>query len=266
MKITTRNATFQRWQALVGNRTKRHQAGEFLVQGVRPISLALSYGWEIRQLLFPLGGRPSEWARSTLDATDAPAVGLAPELLAELGGRDDGPPELIAVAAMPPDDLTRILTGPDGVVVVFDRPTTPGNIGTLIRSSDAFDAAGVIVTGHAADPYDPRAVRASTGSLFAVPVVRVPAAAPVLEWRASWPRPPRLVGTDEKGTVDVADSDLTGPIVLLVGNETQGLAAAWRDAADEMVRIPIGGAASSLNAAAAATVVLYEAARQRRSQ
>jgi TrmH family RNA methyltransferase len=124
----------------------------------------------------------------------------------------------------------------------------------------------VIVTGHAADPYDPRAVRASTGSLFAVPVVRVPAAAPVLDWVGSsaWPARPRLVATDERGPVEVSEYDLTGPTVLLVGNEAQGLAVAWREAADAMVRIPIGGAASSLNAAAAATVVLYEAARQRR--
>jgi TrmH family RNA methyltransferase len=265
LKITTRNASFQRWQSLVGNRTKRHRAAEFLVQGVRPISQAVSYGWEVRHLLFPLGGTRSAWARETMAAVDAPAVGLAPDLMAELGGKDEDLPELIAVVALPPDDLGRIVTGPRTLVVVFDRPTAPGNIGTLVRSADAFGAAGVVVTGHAADPYDPKAVRASTGSLFAVPVVRMPAAAPVLDWIADLPHRPRIVGTDERAPVDVAECDLRGPTVLLVGNETQGLSAAWREAADEMVRIPIGGAASSLNAAAAATVVLYEAARQRRA-
>jgi TrmH family RNA methyltransferase len=263
LKITTRNASFQRWQSLVGNRTKRHRAAEFLVQGVRPISLAVSYGWEVRHLLFPLGGTRSAWARETMAAVDAPAVGLAPDLMAELGGKDEELPELIAVVALPPDDLGRIVTGPRTLVVVFDRPTAPGNIGTLVRSADAFGAAGVVVTGHAADPYDPKAVRASTGSLFAVPVVRMPAAAPVLDWVADLPHRPRIVGTDERAPVDVAECDLRGPTVLLVGNETQGLSAAWRDAADEMVRIPIAGAASSLNAATAGSVVLYEAARQR---
>jgi tRNA G18 (ribose-2'-O)-methylase SpoU len=263
LKITTRNASFQRWQSLVGNRSKRHRAGEFLVQGVRPISLAVSYGWEVRTVLFPLSGARSAWARELLAAVDAPAVGMDPDLLAELGGKDEGVPELVAVVGMPPDDLDRVVTGPRSLVVVFDRPSTPGNIGTLVRSADAFGADGVIVTGHAADPYDPRAVRASTGSLFAVPVVRVGGAEPVLAWAAALPGSPRLVATDERGSVDVADCDLRGPTVLLVGNETHGLSAAWRSAADETVRIPIGGAASSLNAAAAATVVLYEAARQR---
>jgi TrmH family RNA methyltransferase len=125
----------------------------------------------------------------------------------------------------------------------------------------------VIVAGHAADPYDPRAVRASTGSVFAMPVVRVPAPSLVLDWVAEVRAvgvPVRVVGTDESGRFDVAEHDLTGPTLLVVGNETTGMSTAWREACDVVVRIPIGGSASSLNAANAATVVLYETARQRR--
>ncbi len=261
MKITTRNATFQQWQALLTNRSKRHRAGEFLVQGVRPISLAVEHGWEVRQLIFPAGRRLSEWATSLLDKVPEP-VEMDPELLAELGEKEEA--ELVAVVGLPPDRLDRLGHHvPDRagapLYVLFDRPASPGNLGTLIRSADAFGAEGLIVSGHAADPYDPRAVRASTGSIFALPVVRASATDEVLAWAASL----RLVGTDERATVDVGDADLRGPTLLLVGNETQGLSSAWRQAADEMVRIPIGGAASSLNAAAAATIVLYEASRQR---
>jgi TrmH family RNA methyltransferase len=165
------------------------------------------------------------------------------------------------------DDLGRITPGANLLVMVFDRPTTPGNLGTLVRSADAFGAGGVIVTGHAADPYDPKAVRASTGSLFALPVVRVPSHREVLDWvgdlRADGVAA-QVVGTDERGPVEIAEHDLTGPTVLAVGNETHGLSAGWREACDQVVRIPITGAASSLNAASAATVALYEAARQRR--
>ena len=253
-RVSTRNAAFQQWQSLLTNRTKRQRAGEFLVQGVRPITLAREHGWEIRTLLH--AGARSRWAEELLATHDA--VELAPELLAELGGKDAQ--ELIAVVGLRPDRLDRIRPGDPSLVVVFDRPATPGNIGTLVRSADAFGADGVVVTGHAADPYDPRAVRASTGSLFAVPVVRVPSHREVLDGVRG-----QLVATDEDGAVDLADHDLTGPTVVLVGNETSGLSAAWREAAEVTVRIPIGGAASSLNAAAAGTVVLYEAARQRRA-
>jgi tRNA G18 (ribose-2'-O)-methylase SpoU len=110
-------------------------------------------------------------------------------------------------------------------------------------------------------------VRASTGSLFALPVVRAPSHREVLDWVAGLRdagTPVRVVGTDETGTVEAAEHDLTVPTVLVVGNETVGMSAGWRQACDTVVRIPIGGAASSLNAATAGTVVLYEAARQRR--
>ena len=268
MRISTRNATFQQWQALLTNRSKRQHTGEFLVQGVRPISLAVERGWEIRMLLASDGPGLSRWGRDVIDNAGAPRAVVAAELMRELGGKDEDAPELLAVVAMPPDDLSRITPGANLLAVVFDRPTTPGNIGTLVRSADAFGAGGVIVTGHAADPYDPKAVRASTGSLFALPVVRVPSHREVLDWvgdlRADGV-PAQVVGTDERGPVEITEQDLTGPTVLAVGNETHGLSAAWRDACDQVVRIPITGAASSLNAASAASVALYEAARQRKS-
>jgi TrmH family RNA methyltransferase len=267
MKITTRNASFQQWQALLTNRTKRQRSGLFLVQGVRPITLAVSSGHAVRYLIYSDRHALSSWAREMLDRSAATPVAMDPALVAELAEKDES--ELIAVAALPPDDLARVPVGPRLLAVVFDRPSTPGNIGTLIRSADAFGASAVIVTGHAADPYDPRAVRASTGSVFALPVLRADSHREVLDWVASVRAgglDVQVAGTDEHGASDVASYDLTGPRVLLIGNETHGLSAGWRAGADTMVRIPITGAASSLNAAAAATVVLYEAARQRSSR
>jgi TrmH family RNA methyltransferase len=266
LRVSVRNARFQQWQALLGNRSRRHRAGEFLVQGVRPINLAIEHGWPIRALLYDDGARLSRWADGLLRETPTTTVAMGSDLLAELGGRTEGVPELVAVVGIPPDDLTRIPMDERSMMVVFDRPTSPGNIGTLVRSADAFGAAGVVVTGHAADVYDPQAVRASTGSLFAMPTVRVATHQEVLD-RVDALRagglPVRVFGTDETGTVDVFAEDLTGPVVLLIGNETNGLSAAWRAACDRMLRIPITGAASSLNAATAATVCLYEARRQR---
>ncbi|MGO1318417.1 MAG: TrmH family RNA methyltransferase, partial [Cellulomonadaceae bacterium] len=100
-------------------------------------------------------------------------------------------------------------------------------------------------------------------------VVRAPSSAEVLDWvdaARGAGVPLRLVGTDEHGEVDLPDADLTGPTLILTGNETTGLSRAWREACDLTVRIPIHGAASSLNAASATTVALYEASRQRDSR
>src|SRR6516225_2005987 len=200
LRVSSRNARFQQWQALLGNRNKRQRAGEFLVQGVRPISLAAKFGWPFRALIYDAERPLSAWAQNLLRSIDTVRVAMAPALLAELGEKTEGSPEMVAVVEMPGDDLDRIKAGEDFLGIVLDRPANPGNVGSIIRSADAFGASGVIVTGHAADVYDPRAVRASTGSLFSVPVVRVPSHRPVLDWadaaRASGTSV-RLVGTDE---------------------------------------------------------------------
>jgi 23S rRNA (uridine2479-2'-O)-methyltransferase len=262
--VSTRNARFQQWQALLGNRAKRSRSGTFLVHGVRPITLAVEHGWPLESLLVAADRRRSPWAAAILDAVDAPRFAVADALLHELGGKDDETPEIVAVARMRPDNLDRIdLDGPAPLVVVFDRPTSPGNLGSLVRSADAFGARGVVVTGHAADIYDPRTVRASTGSLFTVPVVQVAAAPDVLAWCGERRGDLRVVGTDEGGATTVDRQDLRGPTMLVIGNETAGMSTAWRAACTDIVSIPISGGASSLNAATAGTVVLYEAARQR---
>jgi len=288
-RVTSRNARFQQWQALLSNRNKRQRAGEFVVQGVRPITLAVRAGWPVRALIYDADRPLSRWATGLLTETagrdgtggghgaggqdgagggaaGAQHVAMSGDLIRELGEKDEEPPELVAIVAMPADDFARITAGPQFLGVAFDRPASPGNVGTVIRSADAFGAACVIVTGHGADPYDPRAVRASTGSLFAVPAVRAAGPGQVLDWIQGQRRagvPVALVGTDEHGEIEAAQQDLTGPVLIVVGNETAGLSAAWRDACDRMVRIPMTGSASSLNAASAATVLLYEAARQR---
>ena len=266
LRVTSRNARFQQWQALLGNRGKRQRAGEFLVQGVRPISLAAEFGWRFRALIYDAERPLSNWAESLLHEVDALRVAMAPGLLAELGEKTGSSPELVAVLEMPGDDLGRIQAGDGFLGVVLDRPANPGNTGSIIRSADAFGADGVIVTGHAADVYDPRSVRASTGSLFALPVVRTASHGEVTAWLAAQRargRPIVLAGADEHGDRDVFDVDFTRPALVVVGNEAAGLSSRWRELCDYLVRIPMAGAASSLNAANAATAILYEIARQR---
>src|SRR4051794_23150305 len=130
-RVTTRNARFQQWEALLTNRTKRHRLGEFLVHGVRPITLAVRHGWPLAAMLHRDDRALSAWARETLAATDAEQVAVAPDLLRALADRDgaapaDDVPELVAVARSRPDDLHRLRRRgpppPRGVVVVGPPP------------------------------------------------------------------------------------------------------------------------------------------------
>jgi len=268
IQVSTRNAAFQQWQSLLTNRTKRLRAGEFLVHGVRPISIAVQQGWTIRALLHDGRPRLSSWAEDLWSSVPANHVVLAPELMQELGEKPEGAPELIAVVEMRSDDLSRIPAVPNPLITVFDRPSNPGNIGTLTRSVDAFGGTALLITGHAADPFDPKSIRASTGSIFGPPVLRIPSHQQIFDWidaeRARGVSA-LVIGTDETARTDLRDADLTQPLVIVVGNETTGMTAAWRERCDLLLSIPMGGTASSLNAATAGAIVLYETMRQRAS-
>jgi tRNA G18 (ribose-2'-O)-methylase SpoU len=257
---------YQLTHALVRNRRQRAHQGKFVVEGVRPITQAFEHGWTIDALWYAAGRPRSRWAASLLESGRAGVhVEAAPDLLAELGERDE-PSELLAVVSAPDDDLARIPRRPDALVVAFDRPVSPGNLGSVIRSADALGAHGVVVTGHAADVYDPQSIRASMGSLFALPVVREGSMDAVRAWLDALREeiaPLQVVGSSAGAATAATELDLTRPTVLAVGNETKGLSHAWREACDELVAIPMRGAADSLNAAAAASILLYEAARQR---
>ena len=152
-------------------------------------------------------------------------------------------------------------------VVVVDRPGSPGNLGTLIRSCDAFGVAGVIVTGHGVDLYEPATIRASVGSFFSVPCIALESHREVAEWvgelRGSYSGL-TVVGTSARASSELRDFHWGTEVVLLVGNETNGLSHAYREMCDDIVRIHMRGTATSLNAAVATSIVLYKLDTHRR--
>ena len=187
----------------------------------------------------------------------------------ELSERDD-PSELVAVVGMRDGSaqLDNISVDDRLLLLALDRPTNPGNVGSMIRSADALGVSAVVITGHAVDPHDPHALRGSMGSFFALPVVRLPAPTALFDvyerYRA--PLPGLLVvGAGAPQGTPLDTCDLTGPLVIVMGNEAEGLSEAHRRHCDVVAHIPMRGrAADSLNVAAAAAIVLYEVDRQRR--
>lgn len=267
IRLSTANNHFQHAEVLRRNRQKRQHFGEFFVEGVRAINGALAHGWNITTFLYAPDKALSDWAKDILrHSTAATHLELTPALMAELSQKTETT-ELIALVGMAENILDRIPIGENVLVVVADRPQNPGNLGTLIRSCDALGVDGLIMTGHAVDLYDPDVIRASTGALFGLPVVRLTSPRDLLIWLervAAEIGQVAIVGTDENAPAALWEHDFTGPTVLLAGNETWGLSAGYRELATSLVRIPIGGTASSLNVAVATSIALYEIARQRR--
>ena len=266
-KIYTENSDFQLIETLRRNREKRSKQGLFFVEGVRPINQALAYDWIVQAFIYNPESL-SGWAQGILDESKAGTHYELPDrLLQKLSLKEDSS-ELLVLLEIPKDTLDKIQTNKDLLVIVFDRPVSPGNLGSLIRSADALKVSGLIVTGHAADLYDPEVISASRGSCFAVPTVRLPSHKELLPWieklKKQYPQL-QIVATDEKGTKTIDGHDFTKPTILLVGNETKGLSEAYRELSDTIVKIPMYGSASSLNVTAASSIVLYEIDRQRRT-
>jgi TrmH family RNA methyltransferase len=268
LRVSSENQAFQHAAVLKANRTKRKRYREFFVEGVHAINQAVAFGWSITTLIYSREQPLSRWAEQVLAAApSATRLEMSPRLLQKLSDKED-PSELLALMAVPDDELTRIVPKAPMLLTVFDRPGSPGNLGTVIRSCDALRADGLVVTGHGADVYDPATIRASTGSLFALPVVRLASHRTLAEWfpaLAKTAGPFQVVGTAADGDTPVDALDLTAPTVLVFGNETLGLSAGYRDLCERTVRIPTAGSAQSLNVACAASIVLYEIDRQRRA-
>ncbi len=169
---------------------------------------------------------------------------------------------LLAIAQRPQAAPEALFDAPQPLVVVAVEVQDPGNLGALLRSAEAAGATGAVLTAGCADPFSWKALRGSMGSAFRLPLLAgLPPeqALALLQGRGL-----RLAAASAEAPQDYAEADLRGPLALLVGNEGAGLPAALQQAADLRLRIPMAGRVESLNAGAAAAVLLFEAARQRR--
>lgn len=175
------------------------------------------------------------------------------------------PQSLAAVAQLRDLGLDELLGEVDRpeLMVVLVAVNDPGNAGTLLRSAEAAGAGAVVFCDDSVDPYNPKCVRASAGSLFRLPVVRAADAAETLA--ALRGRGIRCVGTVTQDAAPYDLVDWTGPAAVVLGNEAHGLPPAVEPELDEMVTIPMRRSVESLNVAMAGTLVCFEAARQRRA-
>jgi RNA methyltransferase, TrmH family len=195
---------------------------------------------------------------SLLDTAQWP-VHLVSERAAKALSDTVTPAGLVAVCEMPSTRLQDVLAGSPRLVAVAVEISEPGNAGTIIRIADAMGAAAVVLAGHSVDPYNGKCLRASAGSIFAIPVVVAPEAhTGISALRAAGLQ---VLATTVDGETSLDDADLTKPTAWLFGPESHGLSAEIADGADHRVRIPMSGGAESLNVASAAAICLYQSAR-----
>jgi TrmH family RNA methyltransferase len=242
---------------------KKHRegSGHFMAEGLKLVLDALETGWQIDTLIYAKAAKDKPLVEKTAARTVASGglvLEVSEKVLSSITRRDN-PQSVVGIFRSRWTALPDVRPQPGETWVALDRVRDPGNLGTIIRTADAAGASGVILIGETTDPFALETVRATMGSVFAVPLVRA-TAADFLKWQRR--AGVTVIATHLKGAIDYREPDFAArPVVLLMGNEQAGLPDDLAEAADVRVRIPQQGRADSLNLAVATGVMLFEARR-----
>jgi len=239
-------------------RKEREETGLFLAEGLKLVGEALEIGHTPRILLYGPEAASIPMLRRVADATVAAGgdvVEVSRDILEKVSRRDN-PQMVVAVFPQVFGDIADLKPETSRCWVALQAVRDPGNLGTIVRTADAAGCGGVILVGDCCDPYSVEAVRATMGSIFAVPLYTL-TVDDFIAWRAAWPG--SVVGTLLSATVDHRSADYRRPSLILMGNEQAGLPPDLAAACDVNVKIPMRGRADSLNLAVATGIMIYTA-------
>ncbi|MDI6774108.1 MAG: RNA methyltransferase [Verrucomicrobiota bacterium] len=243
-------------------RSHRDELGLMIVEGYREINRALDNRHWPRQLFFCRGmfqGENEDTLIRRCAEAGAELFDCSAKVFDKMSYRDR-PDGLLAVASQVKRSLQDLAVPADALVVVAESIEKPGNLGTILRSADAAGAHAVLVCDRCTDLNNPNVARASIGTLFSLPVVET-SSAEAWKWLAK--KKFQVLAATPHADKLYTEADMTRATALVLGTEQYGLSEAWMKKASLRVRIPMLGQADSLNVAAAATIILYEAVRQR---
>jgi len=254
--------------------THRLRLGRFIAEGTREITRAIHANLPIIELYWSPETSPNQTTAQQALFEQQPASNryiVTPKLMAKIAYRQN-PPGLLAVVEQPRwqlQDIPAKSTGNDLWLVPVGTQK-PGNLGAMARTADAARCTAVLVCDAVVDPFNPNAIRASTGAVFRLPVI-AGSTHDILAFLTSCHA--RIIISSPSASTAYTDADLTGPVALVVGPEDVGLDDQWLSTTNpainphQAVSIPMAGqTVDSLNAAAAAAVLLFEAVRQRRRE
>lgn len=243
-------------------RRTRDASGLTVVDGYDELVLALESGVSLDTLYYCpdlVGGHERIGLAATVAGRGIPVVRLSRAAFAKASYRES-PDGWLAVAALPGVPLSELVLPANPLVLVAESVEKPGNLGAMLRTAEAAGVDAVVAASAVTDWGNPNVVRASKGTVFAVPIASA-ATADVIEWlRVAGLS--IVVATPETDVL-VTDVDLTGPVAVVVGAEHAGVSDEWHRAAHRSARIPMAGRVNSLNVATSAAVVIFEAVRQR---
>jgi TrmH family RNA methyltransferase len=260
--MKSKNAEYQIIESLKQNRAKRNKHREVFVEGIECIKQALNARQEITRIIVKDINTLSNWGKNVIKQyKDAKIIEMSEKLYNELTDKTD-PSEMLITAKIKPHTLGDI-TADNPFLIAFDRPSDYGNLGSIIRSANAFNADGIFIIGHGVDVYEPKVIRASLGSVFFTKMVTVESMEIFEEYIKNQKKKNNMevAGTDSLGTVSIKNCILKRPIMVIIGNEAKGMSVKLKEICDKIIKIPMEGDVNSLNVSCAASIVMWEVYR-----
>jgi TrmH family RNA methyltransferase len=242
----------------------KYRSESFLIEGPHVIEMALQPAVSLKRLFFS-----EEFARRRdgagllrkLSKRGIETHRVTGQILSRLSDTET-PQGIVALATYRCKTFDELPLGDNPVFVVIDEVQDPGNLGTIIRTSDAAGADAVIILPNTCDAFMPKAIRATAGSIFNIPIVYSEIDGLIKGLRK---KSIKILVTDTRARESIYDADLSVPLAFVFGNEAHGAGERIKKEADVLLRIPIPGRAESLNVATSAAICLYEGLRQRRA-
>jgi RNA methyltransferase, TrmH family len=231
-------------------RKYRKETGLFLAEGLRSVIEGVELNAPLEQLVVHHDHVARPEVQRLINATRTSVLSVTDDILSKLSHKDN-PQTVLGVFRQ---NFAPLATLQNGVWVGVEQIRDPGNLGTIIRTIDAAGAAGIVLIGSCCDPYAPESVRASMGSIFAVPIVSVTEDA-FYNWRKDYKHP--IIGTALQTNTDYREISYPTDMMVMMGNEQAGLSEIMRTHCTHLVKMPMRGRADSLNLAVATAVMLY---------
>ncbi|KWX77240.1 TrmH family RNA methyltransferase [Paenibacillus jilunlii] len=257
--MSPQNTRVKEWAGLQ-EKKHRDKAGKYIIEGIHLVQEALLAEADVECLAYDLDkGMPAELKPLLQTVQGMEVIGVSAAVIAKCSSTGT-PQPVFAIVRKEQQGLEAILGKPDRWVMVLDGVQDPGNVGTIIRSADAAGADGVILGKGCADLYNPKTIRSTMGSMFHLPVVEGVLSDILPQARE---RGVLVVSTSLTGVESCYTHDFHGSQWLLIGSEGQGISLQTAALVDKSIIIPMAGRAESLNAAMAATILLFEGMRQR---
>jgi len=257
--ISVENAEYQIIKSIKLNRVKRNKLNEIFIEGIECIKQALSANIEITRIITKDINGLSGWGKDVIRKNNnAKIIEMSNTLFNKLADKID-PSEMLITAKIKLNELSDI-NCKNPFIIVFDRPSDYGNLGSIIRSANAFKVDGIFIIGHGIDIYESKVIRSSLGSIFFTKIVTIKSMEILLDYIKTQKEKNNMeiLGTDSNGNESISDCKINKPVMLILGNEAKGMSIRLKEICDKIIRIPMEGNINSLNISCAASIIMWE--------